>query len=105
MTPQAATPMATPTPQRRKLMIRSVHFRVDSDDSSIIDHLIMRYSGNEGYYGGDEYGAIRLNNASPILRNITFQNNRMNGVEIPGGSWTTDTWDNTDVVYCGARRL
>ncbi|MEZ4837054.1 MAG: hypothetical protein R2873_34515 [Caldilineaceae bacterium] len=92
--------MLMPTPQHLRLMIGDQSTSaLKSDDNSIIEYLVMRYSGNEGYYGGDEYGAIRLVNASPILRNITFQDNRINGVEIPGGNWSTDTWDNTDVVY------
>ena len=33
------------------------------------------------------------------MNNITFEDNHINGVEIPGSTWHTDTWDNTDVVY------
>ncbi|MEZ4837056.1 MAG: hypothetical protein R2873_34525 [Caldilineaceae bacterium] len=37
-----------------------IRFNPGSDDTSQIEHVEFRYSGNEGYYGGDEYGAIRL---------------------------------------------
>ncbi|MCA9195461.1 MAG: hypothetical protein KDB03_27005, partial [Planctomycetales bacterium] len=72
-----------------------VQFNNASNDDSLIEHLELRYSG-EDYYG---YGAIRLDNASPTLRNLTFVKNRINGIEIPASQWETDTWDNTDVVY------
>lgn len=67
-----------------------------SDDNSLIEHLMIRYSGN---VFGSRYGAIRLDNASPVLRKITFTNNYINSVEIPSSQWASDTWDNTDVVY------
>ena len=73
-------------------------FNDNSDDTSIIQHVTIRYSGNDGYSSND-YGPIQLINASPTLKNITFESNYINGVEIPGGNWQTDSWDNTDVVY------
>ena len=75
-----------------------IQFAEESDDSSIIEHAVIRYSGNDGY-SNDDYAAIRLINASPILKDITFTDNYLNGVEIPSASWQSDTWDNTEIVY------
>jgi dUTPase len=65
-----------------------------NDDNSIIEHMVIRYSG-----GDQGVGAIRLQNASPILRNISFEKNRLNGAEIATNLLESDVWDNTDVVY------
>jgi hypothetical protein len=74
-----------------------VQFNAGSDDDSTIENAIVRYSGKHSVYW---YGAIRLIDASPALRDISFENNKINGVEIPGNtSLQTDTWDNTDVIY------
>ncbi|MGB0384669.1 MAG: RHS repeat domain-containing protein [Ardenticatenaceae bacterium] len=79
---------------------RSIHFNADSDDAnSIIEHAIIRYSGH------NSAGAIVLDNASPTLRQITFEDNALDGVDIDGGEWQTDTWDNTDLRYYVTGRL
>ncbi|MEZ4837055.1 MAG: hypothetical protein R2873_34520 [Caldilineaceae bacterium] len=65
-------------------MTGAIRFSPGSDDSSIIEHMMIRFGGNEGYYGGDEFGAIRLDNALPTLRDInTFNNNYINGLTFP----------------------
>ena len=77
-----------------------IHFNSTSDDAnSIIEHSVIRYSGNDGFYSNNDFGAIGLDNASPTLRNITFESNFINGAEIVGGDWQSDIWDNPDVVY------
>ncbi len=75
-----------------------IEFRDDSLDTSVIEYATIQYSGNDGNSTVD-YGAITLDNASPVLRDITFANNFYDGAELFGGGWTTDTWDNTDVTY------
>ena len=85
-------------------------FRDSSNDSeSFIQHSIMRYGGRDqtcGVWCDALYGGmIRLSNATPTLSNLTFEQNYINGVEIPGGTKsasatvTGETWSNTDVVY------
>jgi hypothetical protein len=64
-----------------------------NDANSVIEHLTIRYSGY------NENGAIVLQNASPTLRAISFEDNYINGVQIATEKLETDTWDNTDVVY------
>jgi hypothetical protein len=77
-----------------------VYFAPGSDDDACEMHWVrLRYGGSDGLEFSSRAGAIRLNNASPRLTNIAFQNNWANAVEIPAGDWLTDTWDNTDVVY------
>jgi uncharacterized repeat protein (TIGR01451 family) len=78
----------------------NIEFNSGSDDTSIITRAVIRYSGNRAYGQADnDDGAIRLINASPNLSYITFADNYINGVEIAGGTWQTDTWDNTSLVY------
>jgi PKD repeat protein len=75
-----------------------IRFASDSDDTSIITRAVLRYSGSD--YGTNvDDGAIWLDNASPELSYITFTDNYINGVELRGGNWSTDIWDNTTVVY------
>jgi|GEM_PF-5551521 parallel beta-helix repeat protein len=89
-----------------------IDFRDTSDDGkSFIQHSNIRYGGRDLYCDGlgrcgDDYGGmIRLSNATPTLSNLTFEQNYINGVEIPGGTKsasatvTGETWANTDVVY------
>ncbi len=75
-----------------------IEFGSGSDASSIIRRAVIRYSGWDG--GPWLHGAaIRLNNVSPALENITFANNGVNAVEVVAGNWTTKSWSNTTVVY------
>jgi hypothetical protein len=76
----------------------AIVFNGGSDDSSIITRAVIRYSGSD-YLSYIDDGAIFLDNASPQLSHITFSDNYINGVEINDARWTTDTWDNTTVVY------
>ncbi|MBW7884164.1 MAG: matrixin family metalloprotease [Caldilineaceae bacterium] len=73
-----------------------IQFNDRSDDDSLIQHLVFRYSG---HFAGSNYGAIRLENASPILSALVFEENALNGVQIAAENLTSDTWDNTEVVY------
>lgn len=76
-----------------------ISFAEDSDDTSRIQNAEVRFSGNDGPYSSNVFGAIELNNASPTLNNITFISNYVNGVVIANGLWNSDTWDNTEIVY------
>jgi hypothetical protein len=73
-------------------------FNGGSDDTSLITRAVIRYSGSDLGSAIDD-GAIFLSNASPQLSYITFTNNYINGVDMDNVSWTTDTWDNTTVIY------
>jgi len=85
----------------------NIQFSADSDDDSIISRAVIRYSGRDkGTLSVDTLndGAIRLDNASPTLSYITFEQNARNGVELhsglsSGGEWYSDTLDNTTVIY------
>lgn len=72
-----------------------IEFGSGSHPSSIISHAVIRYAGHDLYWGG----AIRLNNTSPTLENITFTKNHRNAAEIVSGDWTTTSWESTSVVY------
>jgi hypothetical protein len=74
-----------------------IEFGSGSDPSSIIQRVVIQYSGYD-YYPYYDTAAIRLNNISPILRNITFSNNWINAAEVVGGNWTTKVFSNTTVV-------
>jgi uncharacterized repeat protein (TIGR01451 family) len=77
----------------------NIQFNSSSDDTSTITHAVIRYSGQD-YCCINNDGAIRLDNASPILSYITFTDNYINGVQIQGNrDWQTDTWDNTTIIY------
>jgi hypothetical protein len=75
-----------------------IEFGSSSDASSVIRRMVIRYSGWDWdpYYNG---AAIRLNNVSPILENITFTDNYRNAVEIVGGNWLTKSWNETSIIY------
>lgn len=77
-----------------------VFFADQSDDSlNVMDWVEMRYGGRDGLEFSTMIGAVRLDNASPTLTHIIFEDNWINAVEIPKGDWRSDTWDNVDVVY------
>ena len=77
-----------------------VFFDAQTDDTrNIMDWVHLSYGGRDSLEFSSRAGAIRLDNASPTLRNITFENNWINAVEIPKGDWESDVWDNVDVVY------
>ena len=75
-----------------------IEFSSSSDASSIVRRTSIRFSGYDSsvYSSG---AAIRLNNVSPTLANITFADNWVNAVEVVSGDWTSKTWGNTSVVY------
>ena len=75
-----------------------IQFSADSNDNSRIEHAIIRFSGNDGT-GGAEFGAITLEDASPMLRDIQFHGNYLDGAELITDFWSTDSWDNVDVTY------
>ncbi|MFH1084649.1 MAG: hypothetical protein V1772_02635, partial [Chloroflexota bacterium] len=76
-----------------------VYFAPGSDDArNTVEWATLRYAGSDTLFGS-RIGAIRLNNASPRLGNISFANNWINALEIPTGDLETDTWDNTSVIY------
>jgi len=85
-----------------------IEFRETSDDSqSFLEHARLRYSGldNLGCCDQTRWGAVTLVDAAPTLSHLTFEQNHINGVAIPGGTKNAsagiseETWDNTDVVY------
>ncbi|MCA9974249.1 MAG: hypothetical protein KC413_00810, partial [Anaerolineales bacterium] len=61
-----------------------IRFTSTSDSSSEIDHLIIRFAGNDGFSGND-YGAVRFENASATIRNSVFTKN-YRGIETIGTS-------------------
>lgn len=98
-----------------------IRFRDTSNDAnSIVKHTETRYAGE---HGGDRFGAIHLESASPtIVNNVINDNfwyaisadvhsfpsvggnellqNAGNGLEVRGGEMrSSGTWDNTDIVY------
>lgn len=85
-----------------------IQFEDSSNDAaSLVEHATFRYSGLERFGCCDDprRGAITLVNAQPVLANITFSDNYLNGVGILGGSKapsatiTGETWSNTGMVY------
>ena len=68
------------------------------DENCALEWVDLMYGGNAGL-GKTKIAPVRLDNASPVLDRLDFENNWVNGVEIPMGAWRTDTWDNPDVVY------
>lgn len=77
----------------------NIQFNDDSDDKSVINRAIIRYSG--GASGSLIRDApIWLDNASPQLNYISFEHNYLNGAALRGGiDWQSDSWDSTTVLY------
>ena len=77
----------------------NILFYNDSDDDSVISYAAVRYGGQADCCGVND-GSITLDDASPTLSFISFQDNYINGAQIQGNRiWSTDTWDSTSVVY------
>jgi len=85
-----------------------IEYSATSDDgASYVQHAVIRYGGLEqfGCCSAPRRGAIVLVDAQPTLSNITFEQNRFNGVGIPGGTKAatatnaSERWANTGVVY------
>jgi len=77
-----------------------VFFADASDDTRCtMSWVALRHGGRDGLQFSSRIGGIRLDNASPVLEHIAFEDCEVNAVEIPEGDWRTDTWDNTGVVY------
>jgi hypothetical protein len=57
----------------------NIVFNDSSDDTSIIDHAIIRFAGDAPPYGGP-YGGLHLVNASPKIQNATISDNKYAGI-------------------------
>jgi hypothetical protein len=86
----------------------SVQFDATSNDgASRVEHALVRYGGLERFGCCDDTlrGGITLSNAQPALSSITFENNLVNGVGIPGGTKSPsatvsgETWGSSGMVY------
>lgn len=77
----------------------NIQFGADSGALSAVSRAVIRYSGSAAGNNVDD-GAIWLNNASPELSHITFENNYLNGAELMGGTeWRDATLTSTTVSY------
>lgn len=73
-----------------------------NDNESYIEHATFRYSGLERFGCCDDpvSAALTLDNAQPLIANLSFASNYVNAAGIVGGTRTTDeTWDSTTVTY------
>ena len=97
-------------------------YDASNDANSLIDHVIMRYAGENR---GSGFGAIHLEGAAPTITNNTFednfwyaisgdvhsfpviagntlQRNAGNGFEVRAGNMATSgVWRNIDIPYTG----
>lgn len=81
----------------------NIQFANDSNNLSSLIHVVIRYNGSPSetiFHQVIPAGAIEIDNASPILANISFQSNFLNGVQVRGsGGLESDIWVNQTVVY------
>lgn len=73
-----------------------IQFAPEADPYSSLTFAAIRYSGNDHY---DDGGAVRLDNISPNLANLTLTGNYRNAAELVAGNWTSHDFSSTTVLY------
>ncbi len=75
-----------------------VVIKADDVPQSVLEHVIFRYGGQTSY--AEDYPLYVHPYADPALADLTFEDNRINAVAIPGGTWEVDVaFNDPGVTY------
>jgi hypothetical protein len=76
-----------------------IEFSQTSDPTSVIRRAAIYYGGQDQLLGSDFAAVIRLNQATPLLEQVTLAHNYRNGAQLLAGNWLSHTLASTSVIY------